>query len=1036
MKKFLMRTLSTLLVVVMLLSSAPLSGFMGLELPSLSELFSSKVSAEIYSGTCGDNLTWNLDTETGVLTIRGTGEMTNYSSYSSVPWYSYRSYIKTVILTDGIKSIGNNAFYDCTSLTNVSLGSGVTSIGSYAFRSCSSLTRITIPETVRSIGSYAFYSCNSLTSITIPDGVTKIDNYVFAFCNSLTGITIPDSVTSIGNFAFEYCYSLTSIIIPDSVTSISDYAFAYSFFTSITIPDSVTSVNNYVFYNCTSLTNVTLGSGVTSIGIYAFGNCNNLTSITIPDSVTSIGDAAFSSCFSLASITIPNRVTSIGDAAFSGCRLASITIPDSVTSIGNDAFRECTSAVSLTLGSGVTSMGSCAFYECLSLERITVDENNQYYSSDLYGVLFNKDKTKLIQYPAGNKRAEYIVHDSVTSIGSYAFYKCSNLTSITIPDSVTNLDNYAFAYSYFTSITIPISVTRISDYAFNACVFLESITIPDNVTSIGNGAFAYCGSLKYIHIPKDTISIGDSILYFYASAYICSDTEDCYAKTYADENDIEFRVCNGHGSDTHEHDYATFSHYQTEHPHYAVCKCSCAAEKATSQTTTVDSCEICNPPHICDYATLSHYQTEHPHYAVYKCECGAEKVTTETTTVDSCEICNPPHICDYATFSHYQTEHPHYAVYKCECGAEKATTETTTIDSCEICNPPHVCDYATFSHYQTEHPHYAVYKCSCGAEKVTTETTTVDSCEICNPPVHTHTPKVVRIEATCTVNGMEYTVCASCGEQIGAPTILPAGHKWGEWYVALEPTNEADGREERACSACGAKEERIIPKLAETVKDDESGIELVIPNGSYDEDIKLEIVEQFDGTSFQILNTALENVSNAVIFDITTKINGEEAQPSKALTVKIPLPAGYDPNYTFVYHIDSETGNVENMNARFENGYLIFEATHFSYYSVVEISAPTLVSIAITSAPSVNRYKYGIANLDTSGLEIIATYSDGSTAILDNSEVEFTGFDTSERGIKTITATYEGCTATFDIEVYFTFGQWLLYIICFGWIWM
>ncbi len=308
----------------------------------------------------------------------------------------------------------------------------------------------------------------------------------------------------------------------------------------------------------------------------------------------------------------------------------------------------------------------------------------------------------------------------------------------------------------------------------------------------------------------------------------------------------------------------------------------------------------------------------------------------------------------------------------------------------------HVCDFSTFEYYQTIHPHYAVYKCGCGAEKVTDETTTVENCEICNPP-HTHS--------------------------------------WSEWYVTFEPTNEADGREERVCSACGATEEKAIPKLAETVKDEESGIEVIIPNGSYDEEIELEIEEQFDGTSFQIVN-GLDNVTQAVIYDITTKVNGETVQPSQALTIKIPLPEGFDPNYTSVYHINSETGMTEKMNSRYENGYLIFETTHFSYYSIVEQKETTLVSISITSQPSVNRYKYGVENLDTSGLEITAKYSDGSTKVIDNAEVEFTGFDTSERGFKTITANYEGLTATFDIEVYFTFGQWLLYIICFGWIWM
>ena len=229
--------------------------------------------ADVQTGSCGDNVTYSLDTSTGVLTISGTGDMDDYSFDNNSP-FDRNSNIKSVIIENSVTSIGSYAFEDCTSLTNVTIGNSVTSIGKRAFLGCASLTSVTIGNSVTSIGNYAFSCCESLTSVTIPDSVTSIGHYAFAQCTSLTNITIPNSVTSIGEEAFGSC-------------------------TSITIPNSVTRIEYCTFGGCTSLTSVTIGNSVTSIGVVAFENCESLTSITIPNSVTSIDVSAFSGCTSL-----------------------------------------------------------------------------------------------------------------------------------------------------------------------------------------------------------------------------------------------------------------------------------------------------------------------------------------------------------------------------------------------------------------------------------------------------------------------------------------------------------------------------------------------------------------------------------------------------------------------------------------------------------------------------------------------------------------------------------------------------------------
>ena len=502
MKKSLKKLLASLMTVVMLFGLVPMMNF---------SITAS--AAEVYSGTCGENLTWTLDTETGELVISGEGEM------DEATFLDYRSYIKSAILGNGVTSICNQAFYRCVNLTSIE-----------------------IPESVTNIGNDVFWECSGLISIEIPEGVTSISDYLFSDCTNLANVVIPESVTSIGVCAFAQCVNLTDIDIPDSVTTIGGSAFTgCSGLISIEIPDSVTSIGGYVFRDCSNLRSIKLPINIEQIGYgaltdietvyypgdltqwneilkdewsyneysvilecdserpyYIPGECGDnltwilyvdgeliisgegdmtsspweglndkITSVTMSDGVTSIWHEAFVGCENLTTLPIGKGVKKIGDRAFGNCHgLTDIVIPEGVENIGTLAFITCNNLKSAHIPASVTEIGISPFGGSYNLEEITVAEDNQNYCS-YEGVLFNKDKTELIQYPGGSG------------------------TEYTIPDSVETVNVYSFVYCcyYFEKVIIPDSVKVIDSYAFTGCISLKEVTIGNGIEVINEGAF-------------------------------------------------------------------------------------------------------------------------------------------------------------------------------------------------------------------------------------------------------------------------------------------------------------------------------------------------------------------------------------------------------------------------------------------------------------------------------------------------------------------------------------------------------------------
>ena len=445
----------------------------------------------------------------------------------------------TVIIPETVQKMGNYVFMNCEKIKNIKLPSNLKSIGKTCFQGCISLTGLFIPQSVESIGGGIFGDCDALQSVEIEDennnfifkdgilydvknGIlvsavnslipekvivdecTKtIDYSAFADCNNLYEIEIPQGVVNIGEKAFARLDNLKNIDIPDSVTNITTLAFyRCNGLVSVQVPGSVTAIKNGTFRECNNLKKVILNEGITGIEQYAFYDCELLEEISIPGTVTTVGNSAFYRCKNLKNIEIPEGVTKIDGSAFIFCSsLEQIKLPQSLVSIGSGAFDNCTSLISVELPDNAI-ISSDTFKECKNLSDIVIsDTNNNYIVKN--GILYNKNMTRILCYPAGIKDTEFFVPDTVKTIGDFAFYGTKALESINIPDSVTNIGTDAFGEcSGLKEVVIPDSVTSMGEAVFYKCTSLEKVKLSVNITSPNPAVFQYCSSLKEVVLPE------------------------------------------------------------------------------------------------------------------------------------------------------------------------------------------------------------------------------------------------------------------------------------------------------------------------------------------------------------------------------------------------------------------------------------------------------------------------------------------------------------------------------------------------------
>lgn len=497
-----------------------------------------------YSGTCGSDITWTLDTFSGELVINGSGDMNDYSYDSSPSWAFYQSYVKSVTFGEGITSVGAYAFYNQSGyrynkMTTVNLSSTIDVIDEYAFRGCKAITTVSSMSGVQSIGSYAFRSCTGLTVIDLGDSITQLGNGSFSLCSSLESISFPSSLKTIGAAAFEGCSSITELTIPSTVTTLGNSAFAdcsgitdilfsassitseiYGAFVgagapsgmSVVFDSNITTIPIGLFDSCTNLTSVTLGSGVKTIRERAF-YATSLTDFNITPAVTSVDGSAFAYCNNLTAFTVDSSNTTFavgtkgellnyaktilyrypsGRTETTYAAVAAIKTIATGAFWGDDDLESVTSVY-------VTSIEAEAFQECTNLSKIVFGRAT---SVGVYAFAdCNKLSTITAPYLKTLGNFSFFGCDSleniddftaVTTIGDYAFSNCQGLTDVTCPSTLTSIGGYAFVNSMnIVTVSFNEGLISIGTYAFSQCPGITEATIPSTVTSIGSYAIGY-----------------------------------------------------------------------------------------------------------------------------------------------------------------------------------------------------------------------------------------------------------------------------------------------------------------------------------------------------------------------------------------------------------------------------------------------------------------------------------------------------------------------------------------------------------------
>ncbi len=507
------KLLSILLTIVMVFSIAPVAVFA--ENDILDYLSYDILDEEVIIRGCSQSYCGDV-----VIPDTIDGYPVTEIDYSA---FSGRDNIESVTIPDSVVVIGGSSFSNCSNLKKVVIGSGVREIGDSAFLNCYQLDDITVEsEKIVDIAAYAFSGIAYDEISNYEEGLLYIGKYLIKASNDIEECIIKDGTLLIAAGAFDLASNLSDISIPESLIRICiDEAFSGNDFV---VPFSNTlyyknadNWENGVLYIDTCLIKADssveehdIKEGTTVISDYAFCGCENLKTVSIPESVISVGKQAFNLSEDTYNHKLKINNNSINlemimPYAFAKSGVCELSNCNKLEYIGRYAFLMCEELESVYISDTVETIEDFAFMECVNLEYINVDKNNLYYSSDENGVLFDKNKNVLINYPAGNTSVEYEIPNGIRRVKDYAFSFCINLKNIIIPSSAYDLGEGTFmACTSLEKINIPEGVKNLEYNLFSLCISLKELSIPSSVESTYADCFSMCPSIETVYIENNS----------------------------------------------------------------------------------------------------------------------------------------------------------------------------------------------------------------------------------------------------------------------------------------------------------------------------------------------------------------------------------------------------------------------------------------------------------------------------------------------------------------------------------------------------